>query len=215
MTEQELIDLRDSLVGINSSLGDLDSRVTALESSASPKGEYFTQLKASFEGSPECCECGTETPVEECECATSENTAYFLGDGDGLTLGNATYEVNGVVVTEETWPSALEVSGNSVYVFDNSNTYLYTLYVGFIRNTGSTPLCIKVTNERDIYSNPAMPLLPLLLPLDGDEAGTQYRTAYNYAVSTEFIYPVNSTIVNNDPTNEEINEATLCLGAFA
>ncbi len=212
MTEQELIDLRDSLVGINSSLDGLDSRVTALESNASPKGTYFNQLKASFEGSPECCECGT---TQGCECATSENTAYFLSDSDGLTFSGASFEINGVVVTNETWPSALEIGGNAVYVFDSSNTYLHTLYVGSIRNMGSTPLCIKITNERDIYSNPAMPLLPLVLPIEGDEAGTQYRTAYNYAESAEFAYTINPTIVNNDPTNEDINEATLCLGAFA
>lgn len=214
MTEQDLIDLRDSLVGINSSLDALDVRVTTLEDNAVPKGTYFNQLKASFADSPECCNCNP-TPVGECVCATSENTAYFLGDSDGLTLNNATFEINGVVVTEETWPSALEVSSNPIYAFDSSNNYLSTPYVVFLRNNGSIPLCIKITNTRDVYNNPAPPLRPLLLPLDGHEAGTQYRTAYNYAESSEFTYTINPTIVNNDPTNEEINEATLCLGAFA
>lgn len=57
MTTAELESLRDSLTGMNTQLDYLINRVNTLELNETPKGQYFEQLKSSFEDSPECCSC--------------------------------------------------------------------------------------------------------------------------------------------------------------
>ena len=54
MTEAEML---AQLQALNSAYDLLLARVSAIESMALPKGEYFEQLKASFEGSLECASC--------------------------------------------------------------------------------------------------------------------------------------------------------------
>lgn len=95
MTEIELTELRDSLVTINNELDALDVRVTALEGNAVPKGTYFNQLKASFENSPECCDCGVTTG---CDCTNATPDAVLRSSVDGETLLSVT--INGVTYAE-------------------------------------------------------------------------------------------------------------------
>ncbi len=58
LTEQELQNLHDSLAYINNDLDSLLNRVSTMESFDIPDQDYFTQLKESFEGSPECNDSG-------------------------------------------------------------------------------------------------------------------------------------------------------------
>ena len=78
MTEEELIELRDSLVSLNTELDTLDSRVTALENLAVPKGTYFNQLIESFQDSPTCDEgIYTSDPVDYLEIVAGTDTVYL------------------------------------------------------------------------------------------------------------------------------------------
>lgn len=211
MTEQELIDLRDSLVGINSSLDGLDSRVTALESSASPKGEYFNQLKASFAGSPECCECGT---TQGCDCTNAENVAYFFNDSDDVTFPNASFEINGNTYTLgglSNMPDVLDVSGGPIYVFDSvTEDYLRTIYYRRIQSTSMNNLCVKITNVRDEYNNPAPKLEALTIPPANHTPGRVYKVDYDIN-SADFTYIHNASIVNPVESTDDLSIVTFCL----
>lgn len=78
MTEVELEALRDSLVSLNAELDMLDSRVTALENLAVPKGTYFTQLIESFQDSPTCDEgIYTSDPVDYLEIVAGTDEVYL------------------------------------------------------------------------------------------------------------------------------------------
>lgn len=211
MTEQELIDLRDSLVGINSSLDGLDSRVTALESNASPKGEYFNQLKASFENSPECCDCGT---TQGCDCTNAENVAYFFSDSDGVTFQNASFEINGNTYTLDELSNRsdlLDVSGDPIYVFDSvTEDYLGTIYCKWIKSNSMNNLCVKITSVRDEYDNPAFPLAALTIPPPNHTPERVYKVDYDIN-SADFTYIHNASIVNPIESTDDLSIVTFCL----
>lgn len=206
MTEQELIDLRDSLVGINSSLDGLDSRVIALEDNAVPKGTYFNQLKASFENSPECC--------QGCDCTNAENVAYFLSDQDGLTFENASFEINGNTYTlggVSNMPNVLDVSGDLIYVFDNvTEDYLGTIYCSWIKSNSMNNLCVKITNTRDVYNNPAPALVALTIPPANHTPERVYKVS-NDINSNDFTYIHNASIVNPVESTDDLSIVTFCL----
>lgn len=214
MTEIELTELRDSLVTINSELDALDVRVTALEDNAVPKGTYFNQLKASFEGSPECCECDTETPVDGCDCTNAENVAYFLSDSDGLTFQNASFEINGntyTLVEVSDMLDVLDVSGDLIYVFDSvTEDYLGTIYCSWIKSNSMNNLCVKITNTRDVYDNPAPALVALTMPPANHTPERVYKVT-NDINSGDFTYTHNASIVNPVESTDDLSIVTFCL----
>lgn len=212
MTEVELEALRDSLASLNDELDMLDSRVTALENLAVPKGDYFNQLKASFEGSPECCECETES--NGCDCTNAENVAYFFDDPDGLTFANASFEVNGNTYSLEELsdiPDMLDVTGWPIYVFDSvTEGYLSTIYYRRIKSWSMENLCVKITNVRDEYDNPATSLVALTIPPYNHTPERVYKVSYDIN-SDDFTYTHNASIVNPVESTDDLSIATFCL----
>lgn len=211
MTEIELTELRDSLVTINSELDALDVRVTALEDNAVPKGTYFNQLKASFEGSPVCCECGT---TQGCDCTNAENVAYFFSDSDGLTFRNASFEINGNTYTYSELsgrPDVLDISKDPIYVFDSvTEDYLGTIYCWWIKSNSMDNLCVKITNVRDEYDNPAPPLAALTIPYIDVLPEAVYKIDYDIN-SADFTYIHNASIVNPVESTDDLSIVTFCL----
>ena len=137
MTEVELEALRDSLVSLNAELDTLNSRVTVLENLAVPKGEYFNQLKASFEGSPECCECSDNTA----ECVGGTPTVSIYGDSDGLPHNNLSFVINGVAVP--TLPTEIERT-ITVFAGINVDGRFYDRIVTYT-NIGTTKISFEIT----------------------------------------------------------------------
>lgn len=160
MTETELEALRDSLTSLNNELDILDSRVTSLENLAVPKGDYFNQLKASFEGSPECCECGTTPTPDELQdtCICTSNASVFVlfnatdfGSTSTKPVGKIT--INNLVFNNtENLPFEDALPPNLPYLQIQSE-YLHTgtppnHREGFgelLTLLGTIPLCISVT----------------------------------------------------------------------
>ena len=219
MTEIELTELRDSLVTINSELDALDVRVTALEDNAVPKGTYFNQLKASFENSPECCSGGGGGgggggATQGCDCTNGANVAYFFGDQDGLTFENASFEVNGNTYTLDEVSDmldVLDVSGGPIYVFDSvTEDYLGTIYCKWIKLNSMNNLCVKITNTRDEYDNPAPPLVALTIPPPNHTPERVYKVAYDIN-SADFTYIHNASIVNPVESTDDLSIVTFCL----
>lgn len=212
MTEVELEALRDSLISLNAELDTLDSRVTALENLAVPKGDYFNQLKASFEGSPECCECETES--NGCDCTNAENEAYFFDDQDGMTFANASFEVNGNTYTLgelSDIPDMLDITGQSIYVFDSvTEGYLETIYYRRIKSWSMENLCVKITNVRDGYGNPATSLVALTMPPYNHTPERVYKVSYDIN-SADFTYTHNASIVNPVESTDDLSIVTFCL----
>jgi hypothetical protein len=136
MTETELEALRDSLVSLNTELDVLDSRVTALENLAVPKGDYFNQLKASFEGSPECCECSGTA-----ECVGGTPTVSIYGDSDGLPHNNLSFVINGVAVA--TLPAEIERTITTFAGVDIGGRF-YDRIVTYT-NIGTTKINFEIT----------------------------------------------------------------------
>lgn len=211
MTEIELTELRDSLVTINSELDALDVRVTALEDNAVPKGTYFNQLKASFEGSPECCDCGT---TQGCDCTNAENVAYFFSDSDGFTFSGASYEINGNTYTYSELSNRsdlLDVLGDPIYVFDSvTEDYLGTIYCKWIKSNSINNLCIKITSVRDEYDNPAPALVALTMPPPNHTPERVYKVS-NDINSDDFTYIHNASIVNPVESTDDLSIVTFCL----
>ena len=212
MTEVELEALRDSLASLNDELDTLDSRVTALENLAVPKGDYFNQLKASFEGSPECCECETES--NGCDCTNAENVAYFFDDPDGWTFRNASFEVNGNTYTLDELsdiPDVLDITGESIYVFDSvTEDYLDTIHYKRIKSNSMKSLCVKITNVRDGYGNPAPALEALTMPPANHTPERVYKVDYDIN-SDDFTYIHNASIVNPVASTDDLSIVTFCL----
>ena len=212
MTEVELEALRDSLASLNDELDTLDSRVTALENLAVPKGDYFNQLKASFEGSPECCECETES--NGCDCTNAENVAYFFNDSDSLTFQNASFEINGTTYTLEELsdiPDVLEITGWPIYVFDSvTEGYLDTIHYMQIKSNSMENLCVKITNTRDGYGNPAPALVALAIPPCNHTPERVYKVSDDIN-SDDFTYTYNGSIVNPVKSTDDLSIATFCL----
>lgn len=77
MTNEELIALRDSLVGFDALLTALDARVVILEDAAVPKGTYFEQIIASFEDSPACGVIPTADPIDYLEIVAGTDEIYL------------------------------------------------------------------------------------------------------------------------------------------
>lgn len=212
MTEIELTELRDSLVTINNELDALDERVTALEDNAVPKGTYFNQLKASFENSPECCDCGAES--NGCDCTNAENVAYFFDDGDGLTFQNASFEINGNTYTYSElsdMSDVLDISRYPIYVFDSvTGDYLESLYYRRIQSGSLNNLCVKITNVRDEYDNPAPALVAFTMPPANHTPERVYKIDYDID-SDDFIYTHNASIVNPVESTDDLSIVTFCL----
>lgn len=183
MTELELEALRDDLININNTLDSLNTRVTTLENLAVPKGSYFNQLKASFEGSPECCDC-TDTVEVDCMCDVATPSIYLVNDGDELTFRDAIYTVNGVEYTNETIDTVLDVQSALGYVFDSiTEDYVSTIYYKvFSLQAGTTAdVCVEITNTRDQYTNPATFMEELVIPYPNGESFWVYKRTYNFS----------------------------------
>lgn len=218
MTEQELIDLRDSLVGFDTVLSALDVRVTAVENAALPKGQYFTQLAASFRGSPVCCECADTV---NCNCVDATSDIYLQGDADGLTTKEMVVEINGVVYSPTTgeYPSAYvpteiaTFSTGTLYMYNSADEYIQQAY--YIRISNNTPdsLCVRLTTvQKD--ANDAPTILALSLPtVDENSLVLRARTAYGLGNGTDFTYTVNPTLEQDAGNSIVSNTATFCLSA--
>ena len=136
MTEVELEALRDSLVSLNAELDTLNSRVTVLENLAVPKGEYFNQLKASFEGSPECCECSDTT-----ECAGGTPSVSIYGDSDGSPHNSLAFVINGVAAS--TLPTEIERT-ITIFAGVDIGGRFYDRIVTYT-NIGTTKISFEIT----------------------------------------------------------------------
>lgn len=218
MTEQELIDLRDSLIGFDTVLSDLDARVIVLEGAALPKGEYFGQLVASFQGSPECCNCGTEEITCNCEGALYE----ILLNGDGasgffnspvtVTINNVAYTSGGFAATEDIRdivPSELMLmQTRSVYLYDVANEYIETVWYLKVLNMTLGSLCVRITTTQD--QDPAYPMEVLSVPTVVDSTTVYPRTGFPYENGEDFVYGANPSAVQgvSDSTSSTI---TFCL----
>lgn len=218
MTEQDLIDLRDSLVGFDSVLSALDARVTIVENAALPKGQYFTQLAASFRDSPVCCEC---TDTVTCNCVDATSDIYLQGDGDNVGITDMIVEINGIVYTPITGeePSAyvpteiVTFYAGVVYMYNSEDAYIQPVY--YVRITNNTPdsLCVRLTTvQKD--ANDAPTILALSLPtVDENSLVLRARTAYGLGNGTDFTYTVNPTLEQDAGNSIVSNTATFCLSA--
>ena len=221
MTEQELIDLRDSLIGFDATLTALDLRVTAVENNASPKGEYFQQLTASFADSPACCEC--ETPVvPDCNCTNAVHVMYLQADSDNLIFKWVTLEINGVIysVTDSddirsVVPDTLvTLNIASVYMFTDTDQYSSTVYYLRIANQTSESLCIRMTSVTDSFID-AYVLDALTIPTEDEFAVPLHaRTEFDLQQGTDFTYPVNPTLAQGTNNSVASNTVTFCLAAL-
>lgn len=173
MTEQELIDLRDSLVTMNSGLDALDSRVTALEALSVPKGTYFESIKAAFESSPECCDC--TSAVVECGCADAISSVYLKTDGDDITYANAVYTINGETVDDLSAFIASEATSPIYVFFAATEEYIETIHLFKFVNVTSEDLCIEIT-----VNNPFIPLKQVRIPDEELGDGHVYKTSFNF-----------------------------------
>ncbi len=78
MTDTELEALRDSLIGFDTLLDALGTRVAVLEGAAVPKGTYFTQMIASFQDAPTCNEIiPTADPIDYLEIVAGTDEIYL------------------------------------------------------------------------------------------------------------------------------------------
>jgi len=219
MTEQDLIDLRNSLVNFNTVLDGLDTRVTVLEDAAVPKGTYFEQILTSFEGSPECCTC-TSTPT--CNCVGATSDIYLQGDADGLTTKEMVVEINGVVYSPTTgeYPSAYvptdiaTFSTGTLYMYNSADEYIQQAYYIRIVNLTANALCVRLTTVQDINNNDAASIIALDLPaLDENSLVLRARTAYDLNTGADFTYTVNPTLEQDIGNSIVSNTATFCLSA--
>lgn len=220
MTEQELIDLRDSLVGFDTVLSALDVRVTAVEDAALPKGQYFEQLVASFQDSPECCNCGTEEITCNCEGALYE--ILLKGDGDSgffnspvtVTINNVAYTSGGSAATEDIRdivPSELILMQmGSVYLYDVANEYIETAWYLKVLNMTSGSLCVRITTTQD--QDPAYPMEVLSIPTVVDSTTVYPRTDFPYENGEDFIYVANPSAVQG-VSDSNSSTITFCLAA--
>ena len=219
MTEQDLIDLRDSLVGFDSVLSALDARVTIVENAALPKGQYFTQLAASFRGSPVCCECADTV---NCNCVDATSDIYLQGDADGLVTKEMVVEINGIVYSPIAgeYPSAYvpteiaTFSTGTLYMYNSADEYIQQAY--YIRISNNTPdsLCVRLTTVQDQNANNAASILALDLPaVDENSLVLRARTAYGLGNGTDFTYTVNPTLEQDAGNSIVSNTATFCLSA--
>lgn len=219
MTEQELIDLRDSLLGFDSLLTGLEDRVVVLEDLAVPKGAYFDQLTASFAASPACCECSSTTA---CNCVNATQGIYLLGDGDNLTTRELQVEINGVVYnpTEGGQPSAYvstdvaTFTNGNVFMYNSNDEYVEHIYYVYILNASTNDLCVRLTTVQDAYNNDARPLLALELPtVDGSDLVVRARTAFGLENGADFTFTVNPTLEQDAGNSVVSNTVTFCLAA--
>jgi hypothetical protein len=78
MTNAELEALRDSLIGFDTLLDALGTRVAVLEGAAVPKGTYFTQMIASFQDAPTCNDIiPTADPIDYLEIVAGTDEIYL------------------------------------------------------------------------------------------------------------------------------------------
>lgn len=221
MTEQELLDLRDSLLGFDATLTALDLRVTSIENNASPKGEYFQQLIASFANSPACCEC--ETPVVlECDCTNAIHQMYLQADQDGVIYTWLTVEINGVAYSvtgaddiRDVVPSSLvTLSLLPVYMFTDTDQYSSTVHYLRMTNQTNEPLCVRMTSITDSYTD-AYILDALTIPTEDEFAvPLRGRTEFDLQQGTDFTYPVNPTLAQGTNNSVASNTITFCLAAI-
>lgn len=218
MTEQELIDLRDSLLGFDATLTALDLRVTAVENNASPKGEYFQQITASFADSPACCECET-APTPNCNCDSAINEMYLQADSDNVIFKWVTLEINDVVYSvtgsddiRSVVPDTLvSLSIAPVYLFTDTDQYSGTVHYLRMTNQTTESLCIRMTSVTDTY-NDAYVLAALTIPTEDEFAVPLHaRTEFDLQQGTDFTYPVNPTLVQGTNNSVASNTITFCL----
>lgn len=221
MTEQELIDLRDSLLGFDATLTALDLRVTSVENNASPKGAYFQQLTASFADSPACCECGTPV-VPDCNCAAAMPEMYLHADSDHLIFKWVTLEINGVIysvtgtgdIRDVVPTSLISLNVMPVYMFTDTDQYSSTVHYLRIANQTSESLCIRMTSVTDTYID-AYVLDALTIPTEDEFAVPLHaRTEFDVQQGTDFTYPVNPTLAQGTNNSVASNTVTFCLAAL-
>lgn len=175
MTENELIELRDNLLGFDTQLTDLENRIAALESSALPKNAYFESLKAAFESSPECCGCTSAVVDVECGCAEAISSIYLKTDSDSITYANAIFTINGETVDDLSAFIAFE-SSTPIYVFyAPTEEYVASIHLFKIVNVTSEDLCIEIT-----VNSPFMPLEQVQIPGEEFGDGHLYKTSFNF-----------------------------------
>lgn len=175
MTENELIELRDSLLGFDTQLTDLENRIAALESSSLPKNSYFESIKAAFEGSPECCNC--TSAVVECGCAEATYSIYLKTDSDGIAYANAIYTINGETVDHADLGAFITFEETSpIYVFfAATEEYVASIHTLRIVNAASEDLCIEIT-----VNNPLIPLKQVQIPDEEFGDGHVYKTSFDF-----------------------------------
>lgn len=146
LTEQELQNLRDFLVYINNDLDNLLNRVITMESLALPDQEYFTQLKESFEGSPECCSCdGNGGTGGEISCEGATNEVVLENYYDWAQQYFIDFEINGVTKTLD---ECVNVSG---WLNDNFVSIFASMRENHILDGWQPPaLSIKSTSDSPI-----------------------------------------------------------------
>lgn len=173
MTENELIELRDSLLGFDTQLTDLENRIAALESSALPKNAYFESIKAAFESSPECC----TSAVVECGCHGAIDSIYLENDGDSVTYANAIFTINGETVDDADLSAFIEFEPTDpIYVFyAPTEGYVASIHILRIVNVTSEDLCIEIT-----VNYPSSPLKQVQIPDEEFGDGHVYKTSFNF-----------------------------------
>lgn len=136
MTEQELIDLRDSLSTLSGSLTDALNRIIALEDTIPVKHTYLNQILEVFTAH---CGCPSTTP-SPCDCDNATATVYLRGSGDGEESGE-------IIVNTVTYPTIFEVPSNIMTVVRQRLYYNYDSndHAVIFTNTSSESLCVSVT----------------------------------------------------------------------
>lgn len=221
MTEQELIDLRDSLVTMNNGLDALDSRVTALEALSVPKGTYFESIKAAFENSPECCNCATEVPT--CDCTNATTSTYLKADQDGVVDANVVITINGIEYTATSGNNIFDAIPTELvnfefnvrgYVYlESDNSFVYTFYGIKMTNVSTENLCVSIKVVPNTLGNVPHALTNLEVPIDdGDGNNIIVETAFPFGTGETFNLTLNPTVTSDVTVSEEYI-TSFCLAA--
>ena len=138
MTEQELIDLRDSLSTLSNSLTGLLNRVIALEETMPVKHTYLNQILEVF---TDHCGCPSATPTPPpCNCENATTTVYLRSSSDGEDSGEIT-------VNTVTYSTIFNVPNNIMTVVRQRLHYNYDSddYAIIFTNTSSESLCVSIS----------------------------------------------------------------------
>lgn len=140
MTEQELIDLRDSLSTLSDSLTDLLNRVIALEETMPVKHTYLNQILEVF---TDHCGCPSTTPTPTptpCDCENGTTTVYLRSSPDGEDSGEITVNTVAYSTIFDVPNNIMTVVRQRLYYNSDSDDYAI-----IFTNTSSESLCVSIS----------------------------------------------------------------------